>query len=726
MKSKLHLSSVLLGLFVALIVFGGATASAQRPLPVNIQSTPPGAMVYLDATTVSPLGVTPLRNVPVPSGAHTLIFRLDGFEEGRLAVNVRRRRETFGVTLNAMAVLVVSPSNEGAQTALIRIDGVPTGALPFRGNVQPGRHLVQVGREGYVTFSQWVDIASAQALTLPVALEREREVTGSVLVAADISGAQIFIDGTERGATPTVVEGLTPGTHRIEVRSAGLPTFVQEILITAATRASVNATLRPANTGPASGTLRVVANVAGANIALDGEALGGAPVVREGVAPGEHILEATADGYERIQQTVTIEPGQSRAVSLQLQRVVQQPGRIIVNSNVGAATVTIDGALQPGTPPIVMSTPSEGTHAVVVVAEGYDDFRTTCETHPGHDCNITATLNARQVTLKVQLQPPVPGAHLYMNNELKGPVPFEGALPAGSYQLEVRAEGYVSHIEQLRLVASEGERALALALVREGPSAEEVAAAAEAVESQQFGATTHSATPLPSDYPLVDLSIGWPYLVEARASIGLAHFGPENQMGLDAGFGIRSFGRLTEFEARFKWGWRVIKQFAFGAQVRIGGGIGPSYQEKHSAGSPYCGTDTMACTTSHDTNNFFANFEALATLNFGDRGAVTLWFATDLNTDRWDYQALDSSRLVEAENDKGEISRQAQFRVRFGGALEIVLTEHWNAWSSLEGILADSQTFDSKAGSRRIYGDIFGIGAADTEIYFRLGTTYKF
>ena len=51
-------------------------------------------------------------------------------------------------------VAVVFTAGLGATAAAIRIDGVPVGNVPYSANVSPGRHMVQVGREGFVTFSQ--------------------------------------------------------------------------------------------------------------------------------------------------------------------------------------------------------------------------------------------------------------------------------------------------------------------------------------------------------------------------------------------------------------------------------------------------------------------------------------------------------------------------------------------------------------------------------------------
>lgn len=95
LRSNLLFAAALLSLSAASFLLPGAPARAQVRIPINIESVPPGATVYLDTTTSAPLGTTPLTNIRVARGDHTFIFQLANHEEARLAVTVQRRRETF-------------------------------------------------------------------------------------------------------------------------------------------------------------------------------------------------------------------------------------------------------------------------------------------------------------------------------------------------------------------------------------------------------------------------------------------------------------------------------------------------------------------------------------------------------------------------------------------------------------------------------------------------------
>lgn len=736
-----RLSSLLIflgavGVSLAASLATTSTAHAYR-IPINIESVPPGATVYLDSTSSPPLGTTPLRNVRVERGEHTIIFQLLNHEEARLQVNVRRRRETFRAVLRALGTIEVSAGNAGAQGANVFVDGRQVGgalgSTPIRvTDLQPGRHQVRVQREGYDTFEQWVEVGGGQMVRVAAVMQQSAPDTGSILVSGP-PGAPVFLDGTPRGSTPTVIDGVAVGAHTVEIRPPGLPPYSQSVTVLAGRRATV---AMPAQQG---GTLRVLASAPGAVISIDGEVLGPSPASREGLAAGEHIVEATAEGYQRARQTVTVEAGQQRVVSLDMEQVVGEPGRIVVESNVDGAAVLIDGE-ERGTAPVVL-TPEAGPHAIVVRADGHQEYSTTCETRPGQNCEVDAVLVPQQVRVRVAVQPGIRGAQLYVDDELAGPVPYDGTLPAGSHVLVVQAPEHEEFRQQVLLTPSSEVRPFDITLphITDGISDEERQTLVQEDERRRGAAVTHSAAPLVVNQATIDLSLGWPYLAEMRLSVGLLDW-------LDAGFSVRSFGRLTEFEGRVRAGYRPIEQLAVGGQVRFGGGIGPELGHRNpDMGYPAAmggGTlpneeryDTPPSTENSDPTEFsypinsvFMSLEAMGSLHFSDTGAFTLWVGLDLSSDEYAGHPYNSGVFLDFDREGTpyctvmgsdlNCPREDWARVRLGGTLELVLTRNWNLWFLLEGILNQAP--------RRIMGNLLGIEANDTQFYFRIGTTYKF
>ncbi|MFT5355990.1 MAG: hypothetical protein ACI9KE_003212 [Polyangiales bacterium] len=712
---------VLITLAVALV---SLPAAAQRPIPVNITTTPAGATVYVDSAETPAIGVTPLSRVRIPRGNHTLIFRLENHSEAQLPVNIRRWNESFTQALASLGVITISAGAPEMTGAEVRIDGVAEGAIPVRLNVEPGRHLIQIGQEGYVTFSQWAEVAGGQIFALPVLMQREAPRTGSLLIAGDVSGAVITIDGTPRGTTPAVIDGLAEGQHTVSVApvAEGQTPFEQTVLVTAGERAVVHPTMQPAP--PAGGSLRILANAEGAVIRLDGEVLGNAPASREDIPPGDHIIEASAPGYDALQQPVTVEAGRQQVVSLAMVAVQLAPGVIVVNSDVDNATVTVDGT-ERGTTPVVIEDAQPGVHPIIVTAPGRATFRTTCNTAPGQDCRITAELASAPVDVVFRAN--ISEGTLFVDGEEIGPVPYEGTLPAGSRRVEVRAEGYRTYQAQVVLAQAEAPRAFDVSLIgNDELTPDEIAELEGDRATRHRQAVARSGGPLDDDFAILDFSVGWPYLFEGRLGIGILPW-------LEAGVAVRTFVRLTEFEARVKAGYRVAPQFSAGAQVRVGGGIGPS----HGATLQEEGlTGPTVEATAHNANNFFFSLEALGTLHFTRAGNFTLWAALDFHSDRWDYNGrnndcpglicdddgptvyTDAERTMPATDRDGFFSdRQTMARFRIGGSLEFIVAQNWNVWGSFEGVFGDN---------RRVLGDIFGLGNEDISIYARLGLTYKF
>jgi hypothetical protein len=57
------------------------------------------------------------------------------------------------------------------------------------------------------------------------------------------------------------------------------------------------------------GTLRITSDVPGAQVFIDRQFIGAAPVTADNVAPGSHQLNVSADGFDGIAQTIDVTPG---------------------------------------------------------------------------------------------------------------------------------------------------------------------------------------------------------------------------------------------------------------------------------------------------------------------------------------------------------------------------------------------------------------------------------
>ena len=65
---------------------------------------------------------------------------------------------------------------------------------------------------------------------------------------------------------------------------------------------------------PTSGELRIDSDVPGAMVFLDRKFLGNAPVTAKDVSPGSHVINASAEGYDGVSETVEVVPGPADVV----------------------------------------------------------------------------------------------------------------------------------------------------------------------------------------------------------------------------------------------------------------------------------------------------------------------------------------------------------------------------------------------------------------------------
>ncbi|MBN8610968.1 MAG: PEGA domain-containing protein [Deltaproteobacteria bacterium] len=726
-------------------------------IPVNIESVPPGATVYVDSPDGTPVGITPITAARIPSGSHTLIFRLANYEEARLVVTVARRRETFRAVLRALGSIEVSAANEGARGASVTVDGQPVAGgvlqmVPLRvDNLPPGRHQIRAMREGYNAFEQWVEVQGGQVVRVPIILERSAPTTGSILVAADVEGAPIFIDGRPTGlVTTAVIDDVPAGNHTVEVRPSDGTPYSQTIVVEAGRRAEVRARVRPQIVAATTGTIAVLVDQTGALVRINGEGLPPGSYTREGLTAGTYVVQVLLEGYEPFRREVSVTVGQTTTVDVSLVAIQAPPGPISLRVNVPGARIFVDD--NEYSAPYVARDPAGGSHAIRIIADGYREQSFTCNNSNGStDCNRDITLEAQQVGLRVaithSLRPGIQARLAIDDNEI-GPVPYDGTIGIGSHIISVRAEGYQTFEQQVNVQLGEGDVQMEITLV----DSSDIAAAA---------ATTHSALPVPLNHPMVDASIGWPYFLELRLGIGVHEL-------VDAGFSVRTFGRLTEFEGRVRFGTQLgdIRQLAAGAQLRFGGGIGPdtttgvaTYNRTDATNRGICdpGSNTpvdlasamsrTACsnqdqdptqpvggrrTFSTGVNTFFLSLDANISLILEPVATVTLWLGMDLSTDQYAGHARDSSSYADWGPSADRIcteptgstttldcGRQDMGRLRLGGAIEFNVDRNWGVWGVFEGVLWQSSDH------RRVYSDIVG-QAVDLRIYPRLGLTYKF
>ena len=123
------------------------------------------------------------------------------------------------------------------------------------------------------------------------------------------------------------------------------------------------------------GSLEVTANIAGATVYIDGEAVGEAPLHREDLSTGRHSVRVEADGFQTFEWPVNINGGLEAHVQAVLRPA---PVQLRVGSDVPGAAVFIDRGYI-GTTPLTVDDLGPGSYDVTVSADGYDMYAETVE-----------------------------------------------------------------------------------------------------------------------------------------------------------------------------------------------------------------------------------------------------------------------------------------------------------------------------------------------------------
>jgi hypothetical protein len=136
---------------------------------INVTSSPAGANIYIDNVYK---GLSPATFSGVPNGIHTVLIRLDGYQDLTKSVTVTGDIQTLQAPLYQPSASPIATSSP--DQTLIAGKGSPTPAA--------SPHI-----PGY----------------------------GSLSITTTPAGALVYVDGTMMGVTPTTIPTLTEGPHSI-------------------------------------------------------------------------------------------------------------------------------------------------------------------------------------------------------------------------------------------------------------------------------------------------------------------------------------------------------------------------------------------------------------------------------------------------------------------------------------------------------------------------------
>lgn len=686
---------------------------------VRIDSAPQRAAIYLDDKKYGIVGYTPWEGKLI-SGRWKIIVELEGYEPSVKSITVHRRRSTqdhfIPLVKKEMPAMVEvrADADKNAFGAQAWVDGQLQGTIPLTIKLADGRHLVEVKKPDFDTFSQWVEVKEGDRLAIqPMLKAIKKDKFGEIFVEADVPDAEVWLDGNKHpDSTPTVIRKVIVGPHVIEVRKAPAMPWKQTVNVEEGKPTKVRAELEATIGGP-SGTVRVLANVDKARVFLDGKDMGPQPLDVKDISPGEHVIEVKAPGYMTAEKRVTVGAGDAQVLKIDLQpEAAADSGVVKVVSRVPEATVYIDGKNVGSVPQEATLPPGE--HYVTVEKKGYTKFEKKLRVQTGQTMTVSADLKAVG-GINVVSNPA--GAEILIDGISVGKTPMKKEdIDVGDHILTVRAPNFYNFEKTITVKGGDTQVVQAtLEHIDTGPTPAELA-------REQKGLTSFGARVLPRGRTAVDGYAGYPYYAGIRFTVGAGDLAGRP---FDAGVTVRSF--LSRTEIGITGRLNLANRDPFSVGLFVSPMFGSNFIDDSKRNSIALDTGAMASLSGLGsvtitgaaylsiwsdrhcpTRDSSGAFEARSTpISICKKAADDTWTAEE------------QARVKELVGDN-PFARENGARLMLSGTIEIAIRQRWNIWGQFEGAPFQQE--------RAAFVHLFSgaMFSQDIGSYFRLGTTYKF
>ncbi len=180
----------------------------------------------------------------------------------------------------------------------------------------------------------------------------------------------------------------------------------------------------------------------GASIKVDGEVKGTIPAAIT-LPPGKYAIAIEKEGFHSFTDMVTIEEKSTRTMMINLVKIEEPKGRVLVTADMDNAEVEIDKESKGRTPVLLELKP--GNYLVVVKYQEYK-YQQIIEVKANETAKVLATLKPKEVETPMGMLTVIsntPGAEVWINGEKKGLVPqTQLKLPVGQHFVEIKKNGF--------------------------------------------------------------------------------------------------------------------------------------------------------------------------------------------------------------------------------------------------------------------------------------------
>ncbi|MDD1689987.1 MAG: PEGA domain-containing protein [Methanoregula sp.] len=274
------------GLLITLTILLITTVSATNvSCSLSVASIPQGSEVIIDGNYS---GITPVANVPVICGSHTVLVNRNGYEDYTSNVSIEEgTHRDIIANLNRLpdrGKVTIRSEPPGGD---LFVDGKIRGVTPLIvDNLMPGRHEVLIRKTGYEDYRDVISAATditteytEYLVPLPGA--------GFLSVSSFPEGADVRIDGNDAGTTPTNLQRITSGNHTVDITKTGYWNFTGIVNIKGGESTLAKADLAMI---PTTCTLYIDSSPQGQGVYLNDSFKGSTPLNLETIPSGYYVL----------------------------------------------------------------------------------------------------------------------------------------------------------------------------------------------------------------------------------------------------------------------------------------------------------------------------------------------------------------------------------------------------------------------------------------------------
>ena len=295
---------------------------------MNITSEPTGAEISILGKVVS---TTPYMTNPVPSAMYIVKFSMDGYEPAWLPVTVApgRQVEAHATLVPENATVIIDSEPSGAH---VQMNGKEIGDTPvLLSDLALGSYSATVQMQGFTRRDISWKVQNGRPILINVPLMNN---IGTLSLSSEPDSAEIEIDGKTYGYTP-FKDSFEQGQHKIRLTKDGYKPYEKIVTVKRDETTDVAAALEMLP-----GSLSLDSEPTGAALFINGIDYGVTPYKRDSIEAGDYTVRMTKDGFDTLEQTVTVHPGEPMERTFTLEA---NTGSIVLTVNPPGVNIYLDG-----------------------------------------------------------------------------------------------------------------------------------------------------------------------------------------------------------------------------------------------------------------------------------------------------------------------------------------------------------------------------------------------